>query len=344
MNSVEVLGRSNAAFAAATTAGEAFVTATDLVKTYPVPGWGPNGRRSVYSVDHVSLSLAKGEILGLVGESGCGKSTVARLLVGMTPPSSGSISVGGRAMVGGKGRDRLEMCRKVQLVFQDPFGALDPRMTLGQSLDAPLWAHGLGDRGQRRAVVADMLREVGLDGSFYDRFPSECSGGQLQRAVIARALILKPDFLVCDEPTSALDASMRTQILNLLLDLRDRLSLTILMISHDLRVVRHLCSRIAVMYLGQIVEIADRDTLFENPRHPYTRALIAASMLEKTGLEASAAALRGEPPSPLNPPSGCRFNGRCPQAEELCSRVAPALEPSAAGMVRCHFAERAAPN
>ncbi|MGE7473387.1 ABC transporter ATP-binding protein [Bosea sp. NPDC003192] len=315
----------------------AFLDARDMVKTYPAPGWLTRGRR-VNSVDHVSLSIGKGEVLGLVGESGCGKSTVARLLVRMDRADSGLIRIGGTEIGGLAGADLQALRRKVQLVFQDPFGALDPRMRLGESLEAPLRAHGIGDRGQRRAIALDMLREVGLDPSFYDRLPRECSGGQLQRVVIARALILKPELLVCDEPTSALDASLRSQVLNLLIDLKHRFGLTLLMISHDLRVVRELCDRIAVMYLGEIVELAPAAELFANPRHPYTRALIAASMLDNPDLAAAGAGLRGEPPSPLNPPAGCRFHGRCPQAEALCAERHPAFDPAAAHAARCHFA------
>jgi oligopeptide/dipeptide ABC transporter ATP-binding protein len=315
----------------------AFLDARDMVKTYPAPGWLTRGRK-INSVDHVSLAIGKGEVLGLVGESGCGKSTVARLLVRMDRADSGSIRIDGTEIGGLAGHDLLALRRKVQLVFQDPFGALDPRMRLGESLEAPLRAHGMGDRGQRRATALDMLREVGLDHSFYDRLPRECSGGQLQRVVIARALILKPELLVCDEPTSALDASLRSQILNLLIDLKRRFGLTLLMISHDLRVVRELCDRIAVMYLGEIVELAPAAELFADPRHPYTRALIAASMLENPDLSAAGVALRGEPPSPLAPPPGCRFHGRCPQAEAICSQRRPAFDPTAIRSARCHFA------
>jgi oligopeptide/dipeptide ABC transporter ATP-binding protein len=315
----------------------AFLDARDMVKTYPAPGWLTRGRK-INSVDHVSLAIGKGEVLGLVGESGCGKSTVARLLVRMDRADSGSIRIDGTEIGGLAGPDLLTLRRKVQLVFQDPFGALDPRMRLGESLEAPLRAHGMSDRGQRRATALDMLREVGLDHSFYDRLPRECSGGQLQRVVIARALILKPELLVCDEPTSALDASLRSQILNLLIDLKRRFGLTLLMISHDLRVVRELCDRIAVMYLGEIVELAPAAELFADPRHPYTRALIAASMLENPDLSAAGVALRGEPPSPLAPPPGCRFHGRCPQAQAICSQSRPAFDPTATRAARCHFA------
>lgn len=313
-----------------------FVEAKNLVKHYPVPGFGRG--RTVKSVDGVSFSLREGEILGLVGESGCGKSTIARLLTRLTPPTAGDAIVDGRHIFDLKGEELRRMRRTIQLVFQDPFAALDPRMRIGESMEVPLAQHGLGTREQRRAQVLRMLTDVGLDASFYDRYPKQCSGGQLQRVVIGRALLLKPNFLVCDEPTSALDASMRTQILNLLMDLKRRLSLTILMISHDLRVMRYMCDRIAVMYLGQIVEVAERNELFERPRHPYTQALIASSMLEETGLNSSTRLLKGETPSPLSPPSGCRFHTRCIYAKEACSKNAQdLLETDGNHLVRCQY-------
>jgi peptide/nickel transport system ATP-binding protein len=221
-------------------------------------------------------------------------------------------------------------------VFQDPVSALDPRMRLGESLSAPLLHNSAGTPASRRARVLDMMGKVGLPASFYDRLPRECSGGQLQRAVIARALLMGPRVLICDEPTSALDASIRAQILNLLRHLRDSHDLTMLMISHDLRMVRHLCDRVAVMYLGEIVELADTETLFAHPAHPYTQALIAASLLEEHGLDSSVGRVRGEPPSPLNLPSGCRFHARCPLADEGCVRQHPPIAEVRPGHgVRC---------
>lgn len=293
---------------------------------------------SVKSVDDVSFTIGQGEVLGLVGESGCGKSTIARLLTRQTPPTGGQVKIAGQEIVDLSGEELKRLRRTVQLVFQDPFGALDPRMRIGTSMEAPLAQHRIGTREERREKVMRMLAEVGLDESFYERYPRQCSGGQLQRVVIGRALLLEPRFLICDEPTSALDASMRTQILNLLTDLKRRHGLTMLMISHDLRVVRHICDRIAVMYLGRIVEVADRDALFKTPRHPYTRALIAASMLDRTGLYAPEIQLRGDLPSPLNPPRGCRFHTRCAHAQAKCSQAEPEFEAaSGSHQVRCHF-------
>ncbi|WP_018237974.1 ABC transporter ATP-binding protein [Ensifer sp. BR816] len=293
---------------------------------------------SIKSVDGVSFDIRQGEVLGLVGESGCGKSTIARLLTRQTPPTSGQVRIAGQEIADVGGEDLKRLRRTVQLVFQDPFGALDPRMRIGTSMEAPLAQHRIGTREERRDKVMRMLAEVGLDESFYERYPRQCSGGQLQRVVIGRALLLEPRFLICDEPTSALDASMRTQILNLLTDLKRRHGLTMLMISHDLRVVRHICDRIAVMYLGRIVEVADSDALFRTPRHPYTRALIAASMLDRTGLYSPEIQLRGDLPSPLNPPRGCRFHTRCAHAQAKCSQAEPEFESaSESHQVRCHF-------
>lgn len=289
------------------------------------------------SVDDVSLTIGEGEVLGLVGESGCGKSTVAGLITRLTHATKGEVSIGQNDMLHMQGEALRRMRRVVQLVFQDPYSALDPRMRIGQSMEAPLAQHGIGTREERTARVFRMLEEVGLDGSFYDRYPSQCSGGQLQRVVIGRALLLNPSFLVCDEPTSALDASMRTQILNLLMDMKRRHGLTVLMISHDLRVVRYLCDRIAVMYLGRVVEIADREELFRAPKHPYTKALIASSMLDETGLYAPEMLLDGDLPSPLNPPNGCKFHTRCKYATDICGEVEPVLEGvSGEHFARCH--------
>ncbi|MFF2321156.1 ABC transporter ATP-binding protein [Agrobacterium sp. NPDC058088] len=311
-----------------------YVVAKNLCKYYPISGFG---HRVVKSVDDVSLTIGEGEVLGLVGESGCGKSTVAGLITRLTHATKGEVSIGDHDILHMQGETLRRMRRVVQLVFQDPYSALDPRMRIGQSMEAPLAQHGIGTREERTSRVFRMLEEVGLDGSFYDRYPSQCSGGQLQRVVIGRALLLNPSFLVCDEPTSALDASMRTQILNLLMDMKRRHGLTVLMISHDLRVVRYLCDRIAVMYLGRVVEIADREELFRAPKHPYTKALIASSMLDETGLYAPEMLLDGDLPSPLNPPEGCKFHTRCKYATAICSEVEPVLEGVAGEhFARCH--------
>ncbi len=278
---------------------EPLMAVQDLVKHYPA-GSG----KSVHSVDGVSLTVRKGEVLGLVGESGCGKSTLARTILRAVAPTSGQIVFDGRDITRAKGKELKALRRSMQFVFQDPYGAFDPRMSLDTSLEAPLRHHGMKDRAERRERMLAMLDRVGLEDGILARRPHECSGGQLQRMVIARALLLEPRFLICDEPTSALDASIRAQILNLLVELKEQLDLTLVLISHDLRVVRYLCDRVAVMYLGQIVEVAPREELFTNPRHPYTRVLLAASMVDETrGDDEVLSQLKGEPPSPIEPPA-----------------------------------------
>jgi oligopeptide/dipeptide ABC transporter ATP-binding protein len=317
---------------------EPLLSLQDLVKHYPA-GKG----KLVHSVDGVSLAVRKGEVLGLVGESGCGKSTLARTVLRAVDATDGHIVFDGEDITGVKGKRLKELRRSMQFVFQDPYGAFDPKMTLGTSLEAPLRHHGMKDRGQRRERILEMLDRVGIEEAILERRPSECSGGQLQRMVIARALLLKPRFLICDEPTSALDASIRAQILNLLVELKEQLDLTLVLISHDLRVVRYLCDRVAVMYLGKIVEVAPRDELFTNPRHPYTRVLLAASLAEQAGAEANAmvSRLRGEPPSPIDVPSGCRFHPRCPIAQDICSSAVPEVaRPGEDHTVVCHFWDR----
>ncbi|HEY5832414.1 ABC transporter ATP-binding protein [Streptomyces sp.] len=326
-------------------ARQPLVVVDDVVKHFPLPGRLSGSRQRVHSVDGVTFTIAPGEVLGLVGESGCGKSTLARAMLGLTPVDSGRVLFDGTDVARARGSQRKELRRSMQLVFQDPFAALDPRMRLGTSLDAPLAQHGLGTREERHRRIVEVLGHVGLDESFLGRRPRECSGGQLQRIVVARALLLRPRLLICDEPTSALDASVRAQILNLLMELKDELDLTLLMISHDLRVVRHVCDRVAVMYLGEIVEVATRDELFESPAHPYTRALLAASMAderlpatEEPGPRTPYSALRGEPPSPVHPPAGCRLHPRCPQARDRCRTEEPMLVPGTPGhLAACHY-------
>lgn len=320
----------------------AYLVTDGLVKHYPVAGIGRT--KMVKSLDGVSLNVQPGEIMGLVGESGCGKSTFAKLVARLASATDGAITIDGEDWLAPKGEALRRRRPEVQLIFQDPHAALDPRMTIGLSMSAPLAHHDIGrDAAERRARVIAMLEEVGLDESYYQRLPRQCSGGQLQRVVIGRALLLRPKLLICDEPTSALDASMRTQILNLLRELQARHGMTMLMISHDLRVVRYLCDRIAVMYMGKLVELAERDQLFNQPTHPYTRALIAASMLETNGLDGASGLLDGEPPSPLNPPPGCSFHTRCPHARPDCAVVEPYLKQARPGQyVRCRHWERAA--
>jgi oligopeptide/dipeptide ABC transporter ATP-binding protein len=318
---------------------EPLVSLQDVVKHFPA-GRG----KTVHSVDGVSLSVRKGEVLGLVGESGCGKSTLARTILRAVDASSGHIVFDGKDITKAKGAELKALRRSMQFVFQDPYGAFDPRMTLGASLDAPLRHHGMKDPDERHQRVLEMLDRVGIEEAMLERRPSECSGGQLQRMVIARALLLNPKFLICDEPTSALDASIRAQILNLLVELKEQLDLTLVLISHDLRVVRYLCDRVAVMYLGQLVEVAPRDELFSRPRHPYTRVLLAASLAEESGDDEVLAQLKGEPPSPIDPPSGCRFHPRCPLAQDICHTDVPAVATAGEDhIVTCHFWDRLPP-
>lgn len=311
----------------------ALVELQDVVKHFPA-GRG----KKVHSVDGVSLTVRKGEVLGLVGESGCGKSTLARTILRAVAATSGHIVFDGRDITGAKGKELKALRRSMQFVFQDPYGAFDPKMSLGTSLEAPLRHHGVKDRDERRERMLAMLERVGLEEAILERPPSECSGGQLQRMVIARALLLNPKFLICDEPTSALDASIRAQILNLLVELKEELDLTLVLISHDLRVVRYLCDRVAVMYLGQIVEVAPRDELFNDPRHPYTRVLLAASLTEQSTGGDLVHRLKGEPPSPIDIPSGCRFHPRCPMAQDICATTLPPVDgPNLEHQARCHF-------
>jgi peptide/nickel transport system ATP-binding protein/oligopeptide transport system ATP-binding protein len=277
------------------------------------------------AVDDVSFDIGRGETLGLVGESGCGKSTLGRTLLALRSANSGDVLFEGKSVLSRTPSELKALRRHMQLVFQDPFASLNPRQTVGGSVRAALDIHAVGAPGERTAMVEEMFQRVGLRRSHTTRFPHEFSGGQRQRIGIARALILQPKFLVCDEPVSALDVSIQAQILNLLKDLQRDFQLTYLFISHNLAVVEHMADRVAVMYYGRIVELADRDELFANPRHPYTRTLLGAVPSPDPGVRSMQVEMPGDPPDPANLPSGCRFRNRCSYAMERCSREEPAM-------------------
>jgi peptide/nickel transport system ATP-binding protein len=294
----------------------------DLAVHFPMGGgWFSGERRLLRAVDGVSLDLAPGECLGLVGESGCGKSTLALSILGLVSPARGSITLDGEPVVAaGTAENRSHLAKTVQMVFQDPYASLNPRQTVRRTLADPLRLNGVTNEGEVADRVADMMARVGLRPEQADRYPHEFSGGQRQRIGIARALILRPKLVLCDEPVSALDVSIRAQIINLLLELKDSLKLSYIMISHDLGVVEHMSDRVAVMYLGRLVETGGWREIFERPGHPYTRALIAAIPDPFVRAEIRAQKAKGEIPNPLNPPAGCTFHPRCPLVDEACRR------------------------
>ena len=292
----------------------------------------------VRAVDGVNLSIAEGETFAIVGESGCGKSTLARLLVRLTEPSGGDVIYDGRN-IGHLSDKALRALRaEIQFIFQDPFSSLNPRMTVGALIEEPLRTHRLGSAAERRAAVARILIRVGLRPDHADRYPHEFSGGQRQRIGIARALVSGPTVLIGDEPVSALDVSIQAQVINILEDLKDEFGLTLVIIAHDLAVIRHMADRVAVMYLGRIVEVGSAASLFETPAHPYTETLLAAIPIPAVGARKARVAVEGDPPNPMAPPSGCRFHTRCPYAVERCRTEEPALDDVGNGrMVACHL-------
>ncbi|MFS4460084.1 ABC transporter ATP-binding protein [Bdellovibrio sp. HCB2-146] len=281
---------------------------------------------SVKAVDDVSLIVKKGETLGLVGESGCGKSTLGRTLIRLYEPTAGELKFHGQDFLKSSGDTLRKQRKNIQMIFQDPYASLDPRMTVGQIIRQPMDIHNVGTNEERNKRVLELIELVGLRKGHVNRYPHEFSGGQRQRICIARAIALNPELIICDEPVSALDVSIQAQILNLLKELQEKLGLTYIFISHDLSVIEHICNRIAVMYLGKIVEIADRDELFSNPQHPYTQALIGAIPRVGQGKKKMKKSLGGEVPSPINPPSGCAFHPRCPHKMDICSQQMPVLE------------------
>lgn len=288
------------------------------------------------AVDGVSFTLNRGETLALVGESGCGKSTVARLLAGLYPLTRGSISFEGAELSSMNAAQQHALRKRLQMIFQDPYASLNPRWRVGRIIAEPLKTHTQLSKAEQQQRVGELLEQVGLSANDQHRYPHQFSGGQRQRISIARALALKPDFIVCDEPTSALDVSVQAQVLNLMKDLQRELGLSYLFISHNLAVVHHVADRVGVMYLGRIVEIAERDALFNNPQHPYTRMLLGA-IPDMSGSGKARTPVAGEVPNPLNPPSGCTFHPRCPLANERCKREAPALVSYEGGtQVACH--------
>ncbi len=326
--------------------GEVVLHAVDVVKHFPIHQ-GIVFKRTVgqvKAVDGVSVDVRRGETLGLVGESGCGKSTLSRVLMGLEKATSGSVKLNGEELVGMSERHLRKVRRNVQIIFQDPYASLDPRMTVGDIVGEPFEIHQEATgKGERKKRVQELLEVVGLSPEHYNRYPHQFSGGQRQRIGIARALALKPEVIICDEPVSALDVSVQAQVINLLEDLQREFNLSYIFVAHDLSVVRHIADRVAVMYLGKVVELADEKTLYDNPTHPYTQALLSAVPVPDPRLRGlrDEIVLTGDLPSPADPPSGCRFRTRCWKAQDICATEEPALvdreahpHPSA-----CHFAE-----
>ncbi len=323
---------------------ETLLRVDDLVKHFPIyQGVIRRQVGAVHAVDGVSFDIYKGETFGLVGESGCGKSTTGRTIIRLYKPTDGHVYYDGTDLASLSEREMRQMRRKLQIIFQDPYASLNPRMTVEDIIGEPLLVHKVATGKEIKERVKELLKQVGLNPAFSDRYPHEFSGGQRQRISIARSLALQPDLIICDEPISALDVSIQAQVINLLEDLQSQFGLTYLFIAHDLSMVRHISDRVAVMYLGIIVELAERDELYEHPLHPYSQALLSAVPIPDPIAEErrQRVILEGDVPSPVNPPSGCRFRTRCPIAEPLCAEEKPEWREIKSGhFVACHFSER----
>lgn len=321
---------------------ETLVRVEHLKKYFPVrAGIMQRVVAQVQAVDDVSFSINKGETLGMVGESGCGKTTVGRTMLRLIEPTAGSAIYNGRDIFKLKSNELMAIRRDMQIIFQDPYASLDPRVPIGESVMEGLHIHHIGTPKERVDIMLETLKRVGLETYHARRFPHEFSGGQRQRIGIARALALRPKFIVCDEPVSALDVSIQSQVLNILKDLQQEFGLTYLFIAHNLSVVEHISDRVAVMYLGKMAELADRDELYRTPLHPYTQALMSAIPVADPKLKRKRIILKGDVPSPLNPPSGCRFHPRCPIAQQICSEKEPEFRELKPGhFAACHFAEQ----
>lgn len=322
--------------------GETLVEVNNLVKYFPVrAGLLQRVINQVKAVDDVSFIVRKGETLGMVGESGCGKTTVGRTMLRLVEPTSGAVKFNGNDVFTMKAADLKATRRDMQIIFQDPYASLDPRLPIGESVMEGLHIHKVGTRRERVDIMLETLKKVGLEDYHARRYPHEFSGGQRQRIGIARALALRPQFIVCDEPVSALDVSIQSQVLNILKDLQSEFGLTYLFIAHNLSVVEHVSDRVAVMYLGKMVELTTREELFRNPLHPYTKALMSAIPVPNPRLRRDRVILKGDVPSPLNPPRGCRFHPRCPVAIEKCSQEEPQFkELTPEHWVACWVAEQ----